>query len=450
MRKHQAWCTTAFAALALLGTAPAHAAEFFMPVPNLGANYQWETEFFRQDIGKDDVSFTFIGEGKSGLGMPAQGFKVLPGPSTNTAHPLLSDNYTRDYHKPPARSDPKYFIPGPGLVRMEGESGLLAITSAVLVGGDPITSWVVPLVSTDDAFTAGDTVWVLGLLKDATTSSQLSLYNLHGAPAKCTAKLLSPTGTVLDTRADLTVPSIGSLRIADIMVKAAVGTGFSATVTCDSPFYALGSFPSKVQDNVRVLYPSLEPPTVGTAVTLATDVAGFKATKANSAKYYTLPLEDNTRYRSITIDFDTTAAWPSNDAFFRGLLGMWRNEPGQRFSKTLFFGINERFDRSKLMVDLGTPYIEVLTKKGKAPFVGGQNYHFRMEVNADQQSFHQRVTKAGGALLTDMQSGIFSPDLRKRNGNTLIVGFGLPGIGDQAYSPPYGWRFSNIVIKGYK
>jgi hypothetical protein len=293
---------------------------------------------------------------------------------------------------------------------------------------------------------------VLGLLKDATTSSQISLFNLHDAPAKCTAKLLSAAGAVLDTRADVTVPSRGALRLADIMknVVAPAASGLAASVTCDSPFYAMGSFPSKSVDSVRVLYPSVDAPTAGTAVQLVNDAAGFKANKATSAKYYNLALEDGVRYRSIVIEFDTTAAWPSNDAFYRGLLGMWRNEPGLRFGKTLYFGVNERFDRSKMLVDLGTPYIEVMTKKGGAAFQGSKNYHFRIEIDSDKQSFHQRVTKNGNVLVSDMQSGLYNSDLAKRQGNTLIVGFGLPGIGDGAYSPPYGWKFFNVNIKGYK
>ncbi len=449
MRKQHAWCVLAAATLV---ASHAHAAEFFMPVPYLGGSYTFETEFARQDVLKDDVSFTFVGESKSGLGLPKAGYRVLPGPSTNPFHPLLSDNYARDFRRPPERSDPKYFLPGPGMVIMEGEPGLLAIETAVMVGGDPSTAWEIPLVSADDAFTPGDTVYVLGLLKDATTSSQLSLFNLFGSPAKCTAKLLSSTGAVLDTRADLTVPSRGALRIADIMktVTATAATDLAASVTCDSPFYAMGSFPSKSIDSVRVLYPSVDPPTAGAATTLVSDAAGFKCNKTTSVKYYNLPLEDGLRYRSITIDFDTTAAWPANDAFYRGLLGMWRNEPGLRFGKTLYFGVNERFDRSKLLVDLGTPYIEVMTKKSGAAFQGQKTYHVRIEIDSDRQSFHMRVTKAGGVLLSDMQSGLYNSDLAKRHGNTLIVGFGLPGIGDGAYSPPYGWKFFNVAIKGYK
>jgi hypothetical protein len=448
MRKLYVGCVLAAASLL---ASQARAVKFYMPVPYLGANYLFETEFLRQDTTKEDVAFTFVGENKSGLGLPAAGFKVLPGPSTNVFHPLLTDNYSRDFHRPPARCDPKYYVPGSGMVTLEGEQGLLAIATAVEIGGDPATAWSLPLLTDDDAFTPGDTAYVLGLMKDATTNSQLSIFNLHGAPATCSVQLLSSTGTVLDTRSNLTVQPIGALRIADILSKvtAATASELTAAVTCDSPFYALGGFPSPSLDQVRVHYPSPAPATTGTAVTFVNDAAGFKANFKNSVQIYNLPLEAGVTYRSISIDFDTVAAWPANGAYYRGLLGMWRLQPGQRFGKTLYFGINERFDRSKLLVDLGSPYIEIMIKKSKAPIQGAKLYHFHIDANADRNSFHMRVTN-GANVVADMQSGLFNSDFVTKNGNSLTVGFGLPGIGDGAYSPPYGWKFFNILIKGAK
>jgi hypothetical protein len=129
---------------------------------------------------------------------------------------------------------------------------------------------------------------------------------------------------------------------------------------------------------------------------------------------------------------------------------MWRDEPDQRFGKRLYFGVNERYDRSKLLADLGTPYIEELTKKGGVAFLAGHTYHFHVEVSSDERSLRLLVTTRNGAVITDVQTGIFNQDLSVRDGHTVTVGFGLPGIGDQAYSPPYGWRFSNIEISGAK
>jgi hypothetical protein len=449
IKKHLGWAVVAAGLAAGSWASSARAVEFFMPVPNLGGRYEFKTEFVREDLSKDEVDFTFVAEGQTGLGLPAAHYTVLPGPSTDRFHPLLTDNRSRDFGG--ARSDAKYFLPGSGLVVMEGEPGLLAAEAAVEVGGDPTTSWELPLLTHDDAFQAGDTAYVLNLMKDGTTASQLSIFNLDGTPAQCRTQLLSPRGRVLQERTGIAVPSISGVRIADIMSPVGVGSasGINVAVTCDHAFYPIGAFPSQRLGDVRVHFPSADPPDPGARQTLLSN-SGFRLTFNTSVQYFQLPLEEGRRYHSITIDFDTTAANPPNTAFYRGLLGMWRQDPTQRFGKTLFFGINERFDRSKLLVDLGTPFIEVMIKKAGVAFVGGRTYHFRIELNSDQHSFRQLVTTPAGAVLADMRAGLFNDDFRVKDGHTLEIGFGLPGIADGAYSPPYGWTFNNIVINGYK
>jgi hypothetical protein len=430
----------------------AGAVEFFVPVPYFGAGNRlvFGAEFAREDLNKINVDFTYIAEGKSGVGVSPVRYKVLPGPSTDKKHPLLTDNYSRDFRKPPARSDPKFYLTGGGLAIMEGEQGLLGIETVVVVGPETATAWELPMLTEDDVFEAGDTAHVLNLMKDATVASHLSLFNLGGSAASCQTRLIAPNGQLIEQRTGIDVPAIGAVRIPDILSRV-VGTttGLSVEVTCNQPFYSLGSFPAPGPADVRVHYPSHEPPTLGTKEVFVSNVS-FQVTGTNSAKSFELPLAANTRYRSILIDFNVKAAPPTNPAYFRGLLGMWRPEGGLRFGKTLYFGVNERHDRGKLMIDLGTPYIEILTKKSGVPMVSGSTYHFHIEVNSDERLLRQLVTNGAGQVVADMRSGLLNDDLITKNGKTVIVGFGLPGIADGAYSPPYGFKFTSIVISGYR
>lgn len=444
MKKHLWWSLV----VASLVASSASAVEFFVPIPNLGKSFTYRTEFSRTDFSKGDVSFTYVAEGKSGVGQPVQHYAVLPGPSTALNHPLLTDNRSRDFRRPPDRCDPRWYVTGPGLVRMSGETGLLGIETAVEIGGDPTSAWELPMLTKDDAYKAGSTAWVLSLAKSTTVASEVSIFNFDTTAAACNTKFLSAKGALIEERAGIAVPALGAVRLADIMKLVGASSGQSVAVTCDRPFYTMGSFPAALLDDIRLLYPSNTAPTTGVKQALVTD-ASFRVSFDSSVTTFELPLDTNVSYRSIVIDFDASVASPSNTAYYRGILGMWRNEPGQRFGKTLYFGVNERFDRSKLLIDLGTPYIEEMIKKGKAPLVGGHIYHFHIEVNADQEMIRQVVSNAGG-VVTDMRSGLFNDDLRKKGDNTLVVGFGLPGIGDGAYSPPYGWRFSKINISGYK
>lgn len=429
----------------------AGAVEFFVPVPHLGGRFEYSAEFVRQDLGKINVDFTYIEEGVSGLGRTPSRYKVLPGPSTDKEHPLLTDNYNRDYNPPPAHSSPKFYLPGGGLVIMEGEQGLLGVETAVAIGGEPTTAWEIPMLTEDDAFEPGATAHVLNLLQGASVASHLSIFNLDRSAARCQTRLRAPNGQLLNERTGITVPALGAVRIPDIVSKTVVGTAtnLSVSVSCDRSFYTLGSFPAGAQTDIRVHYPSPTPPALGTREIFVNN-ASFRVVRDNSEKRFTLPLAENVRYRSVIIDFDVAVTAPTNNAYFRSLIGMWRPEPSLRFKKKLFFGTVERFDRSKLMIDLGTPYIETLIKRSKAALAGGKTYHFHIEVNSDERMMRQLITTANGTVVTDMISGLFNDDLVAKAGQPLIVGFGLPGIADGAYSPPYGWRFSRIVISGYR
>jgi hypothetical protein len=436
---------------ACLMASSAGAVELFVPVPYLGARYQYGTEFVRQDLSKINVNFTYVEDGRSAVGVTPLKYKVLAGPSTDSNHPLLTDDYARDFRRYPARSEPKYYLPGGGLVIMQGENGLVGAETAAVIGGDPTSAWELPMLTAADAYPAGTTVYVLNLMQSSTTASQLSIFGVSNDVAHCQTRLLAADGHLIEERLSLGVPARGSLRVANILSRLTPGnvTGLSVAVSCDRPFYTLGSFPSAKLADVRVHYPSLQPPTLGTRDIFVNNDS-FRATQGASDKKYPLPLPEGVRYRSILIDFDVTTAAPPNPAYFRAVLGMWRPVPGLRFGKELYFGTNERFDRSKLLVDLGTPYLEYLVKRGGSALLSGKTYHFHIEVNSDQHSIRQLVTNASGGVVSDIISGLFNDDLVNRQGNAPIVGFGLEGIADGAYSPPYGWRFAKIVISGYR
>ncbi len=447
MKRHLWGCVIA----AGLVAGQAGAVEFFVPIPHLGDRYKFNTEFFRTDLSKTNVDYTFVAEGASGVGVTPTRYKVLPGPSTDKNHPLLTDNYGRDFRQPPARSEPKYYLSAGGLAIMEGEQGLLGIESAVFIGSDPTSGWEIPMLTKDDAYEADDKAYVLNLLKAGTTVSHLSLYNFDSTAGVCGTTLRSKTGQLIEQRTGLAVPARGGIRLADILklVADASATGLYVEVTCNRTFYALGSFPTSKLSDIRVHYPSPEPPTEGTKETFLSN-ASFKAVQGDSIKTFDLPLAPNTRYRSIYIDLDATTAAPINNAYFRTLFGLWQPDPNVRFGKTLYFNLTERFNRSKLFVDLGTPYIEILTRQNKVPLLSNRTYKFHIEINADQKMIRTTVFNASGGVVADMINGLFNDNLRIPNGGRMVFGLGSPKVVDNAYSPPYNWRFSKIVVTGYK
>lgn len=54
----------------------------------------------------------------------------------------------------------------------------------------------------------------------------------------------------------------------------------------------------------------------------------------------------------------------------------------------------------------------------------------------------------GNNVLFNVSSSLYNDDLNAVGANLPTLEFGLPGIADDAYFPPYGWRFSNLKVIG--
>jgi hypothetical protein len=261
--------------------------------------------------------------------------------------------------------------------------------------------------------------------------------------------VLRPKGTAIEERTGIIVPSIGVVGIHDILKKVATGTaaGINAAVTCDSPFYAMGALPATDRWQSRVEFP-VRQLTPKTAVTLdARPGLFFRVTRADSDIHIPVNLDPHTNYHTLAINFDVAVADPPDFVVFRNVIGMFRSG-GRRFGKTLYFGSFENFGKSKFVIDMGTPYIET-TLKRTLDLQGGHNYHFNITLDNEQQSLHYVVTNPSGAVLMDVLGGLYN-DFNVVNGNAPIIEMGLPGVADNAYFPPFGWRFSNLSIVATK
>jgi hypothetical protein len=67
----------------------------------------------------------------------------------------------------------------------------------------------------------------------------------------------------------------------------------------------------------------------------------------------------------------------------------------------------------------------------------------------DQQSLHYVITNPDGSAVMDLLGGLYN-SFNVVNGKSPIIQFGLDGVADNAYFPPYGWRFSNLKIVAVK
>ncbi len=425
-------------ALALLA-APALAEIRYVPVPMVGpGTIKVWVEYGRQNTAPRKVAVTRIPEGVSGLSLVPTQQQVSIGPSLSTKYPLL--NITPS---------------SPGLIVINAEAGLTANEVSMEVGKAPSnTGWELPLLSEANSFRADTMAFVQNLTKTGDSTSNLSLFNLSGIAATCRYQIRRPNNTVLAERTNLTVPALGAKRYDDVLATAPAGSGFVAAVTCDQQFYSLGALPNSDRTRVRTFYPINTFPVPGVATTLVDRRGVFLNVQPNNSylripvPLLTAPSGPGPRYRSLTIDFDAKTADPDYTVI-RNLVGFLRNG-GRRFKKTLFFG---SFDRPgalggpRTILDVGTPYIETTIKRALNLSGPSKNLHFHIELNADQKLLVYQI-KNGSNVLFNVASSLYNDDLNAVGANLPTLEFGLPGIADDAYFPPYGWRFSNLKVIG--
>jgi hypothetical protein len=396
-----------------------------------------KVEMLRQDLTLSQVQTTFVGEGKSGLGVSPKTLKVYIGPSTSRVNPLLDLS-------PVATSG--------GMAVIEPVPGLSAVEVSFEVEEEPIrTAWKLPLLTADQFFRPGTTAFVQNLVKNTDAASNLQIFNIGIKPATCNVIVLRPKGTAIEERDGISVPPIGVIRIADILKSVGTGTatGINAAVSCDQPFYALGALPAVDRWSSRVEYPVAKLPTTKTAVTVASMPGEFlRVTKANSFLNLPLPFDPATNYHTVSINFDITVADPPGFVVFRNVAGLFRSG-GRRFGKTLYFGSFENFGKGKYVVDVGTPFIET-TLKRPIDLSGHGTYHFAIDLDNDQRSLHYVITQNNGKVVVmDILGGLYNP-IGSIDGNVPTLQFGLPGVADNAYFPPYGWHYQNLTVVATK
>ncbi len=407
---------------------------YYVLVPSITPGVtETKVEMLRSDLTLTNVQATYVADGKSGLDATPSAMKVYIGPSTSKPNPLL---------------DLTPILPTGGMVILEPVPGLQAIEVSFEVDENPIrTAWKLPLLTADQFFAAGTTVYVQNLVKASDAASTLQIFNPSNLASTCTTEVLRPKGTVIEERQNITVPAQGATAINDILrkVTAVPSAGINVAVTCDAPFYALGSYAATNRWNTQVEYPVAKLPTNLTPVVLENRPGLFlNATQSNANLILPLSIDPTITYHTMTINFDAVVAEPPAFLVFWNIAGLFRHG-GRRFDKTLFFGNFYNYDKEKYVADVGTPYIET-TLKRVFPLSPTHRYHWSITLNNDQQSNHYVISDSNGNALMDLLVGLYNPIASDAAGDLPQLQIGLQGIADHAYFPPAGWRFSNLNV----
>jgi hypothetical protein len=235
---------------------------------------------------------------------------------------------------------------------------------------------------------------------------------------------------------------LGQERIADARFS----------VACADPFYAYAKILSA--DGRRTLFltpdgsladattpaPTPTPTPATDPVTVTRSGLFFSPVQGASALDVPVPVVPGSRYGTATIELDMTTGLFA--PVFNSIVALV--QPGDtRSDRILYFGLHIRGHRNRTFIDLGVPVLEPALR-GDFAWQENAPYHLKIHYDTVGKSLLLEVSQ-NGQVVHRVSGGIFNLDLADA-GTGLVVKLGLPGISDNAYFPPIGWQFSNLLV----
>jgi len=346
-----------------------------------------------------------------------------------------------------------------------GASGMLEITGAPQVLAtahldaldaqqNVAASAYVPAISSKNLVAKNGTADLVGLARtDNGPVTNLGLVNLGQQIAHCTVRAALVNGSAVGGSAVVTVPPVSVRRFEDALS----GFGLSAvtdarlSASCDQDFSAFAEVLGTAAPSVVVAAPTvtldsaLAPPgsgpSGGDSVVVQRPGTFFTALANASDFSVPLPVVAKQQYVRATIEFDMTTGLfsPAYDS----ILGFVR-QAGHGAQRTLYFGFNIRGSRGKTFIDLGVPVLDP-TINASFPWQQRTPYHLKIVYDVQLKKMTLQASQ-NGQVLHNVSGGIYNLDLSDQ-GTGLALKFGLAGIADEAFFPPYGYSFANLRVQ---
>jgi hypothetical protein len=336
---------------------------------------------------------------------------------------------------------------GPGMLKITTSSADMHLGDAAfyLNVGNENAPWALPVVGPGNLFAAQGTAYIQDLRRNPTGVTNIEIINLASSPASCDIRLYDQAGVSVLPVITLAVQPQSHTISRDVLGASHITEmlGGGARVSCDHGFYAYGTFASPSFDKFRIIPPlTALPAAPGKSVVVNMPGNFFNSTGKNPSFDLPLPLTPGVSYRRVSIDFDLFVGRFSS--IFNGVIGMFHGG-GPRFGKTLYFGFNIRGQKGRILGDLGQPTLEAAVKRN-TPFVERSSFHMKIIYDTPSHGVLFYVTDASGKPILDAPVGTFNGDLRDSGTAPVRLLFGLDGVADNAYFPPYGWKYSNLHV----
>jgi hypothetical protein len=389
-----------------------------------------------------DFSITFLASGTNGTAGTAQ-------PSHFTLPPGAT---LRLYNLVPAGSR--------GMLALSGSPAIVvsARVEALAANGNVLASAQVPVFSARGARKPGERAVLQGLEQNANgASTDFGLMNLSGSAARCTVDAFRAGGGRI---ADTVVLTLAPLSNNDF--RGALGTLGAASikdarfdVSCDQAFgtyafvYRSGGPETVVLSPAAGLDGDLKPDAVG-GVTFS--LPGQFANGTTFASY-DLPLQAGTQYGRARIEFDLLVdkwhqLFPGNPNFHN--VASFRRAAAKRAERLLYWGLILKGSGDfRTILDMGVAPGTgegTLIKSGSGPWKEHNSYHLVLDYDAVAGTIGFEAYQ-GGALVQRMSGPLNNTNISILPDKPVRVDFSSAGVGDFAYFPTLGWKYSNLTVK---
>jgi hypothetical protein len=352
-----------------------------------------------------------------------------------------------------------------GMLAVSGDPAIAvsARVEALAANGNVLASAEVPVVNAARALGPGQRAQLQGLQQAAGGAvSDLGLMNLSTSPAHCTVQGFRADGGKIANAVSLTLPPrsnndfTGALgRLGQTSIK---DTRFD--VTCDQAFgtyalvYRAGGPETVVLGQGAVLDGELKPDGGGGAGdgSVIFNLPGQFANGSNFAGF-DLPLQAGVQYGHARMELDLFLdrwhpAFPFNPNFHT--VASFRRSAKGRADRVLYWGlILKGAGEYNTILDMGIPQggrEGTLLRSGKGPWKERSSYHLVFDYDADAGRMVFEAYQ-GGALVQRMTGPVNGFDISNQPDKTVRIDFSAVGIGDGAYFPTLGWKYSNLTMK---
>ncbi|HMB54253.1 MAG TPA: hypothetical protein VKU40_13120 [Thermoanaerobaculia bacterium] len=314
--------------------------------------------------------------------------------------------------------------------------------------GQPRSSASVPLVDAENLMAADQRSHLLALERSVDASAtNLGLVNLSPEEAECTIRAFRPEGNQIQGTARIAMPPLGHREFPDafgILGEVSID-GARLEASCNAPYYAYATLFSEQPDALHFVTAAS-----GGPAALASPIAGgtlmnvpgnfFTSTIPSPIREFVLPIEAGQQFASITVEFDVaTQRFPTD--LFTATVGLLRPVTGGLYwNHTVRAG-----GRFRSVLDMGVG--DGLVHRGQTNvWTEFTNYRVVAIYDTTIGVIDFQVYR-GNQLVEQLVGAIGKFDL-SHNGEGIRLVFGLSKVYDNAFFPPYNWRFSNLRVSG--